>query len=186
VIEQRDAPRPLFPEVVSMKRPISSDSAEDAFSGFPVVLATVSGKKDNVITLAMCHVFSFRPPLIGIGVGPKRYSHGLLKAGKDFAVNVPSKALLEAVEICGSKSGRRVDKFRAAGLTKEKAKKISAPLIAECPVNIECVKVKELDTGDHTWFIGEVVAARADPSYDRNRDMLLYWGDYRTVGDVIK
>jgi flavin reductase (DIM6/NTAB) family NADH-FMN oxidoreductase RutF len=186
VIEQLDVPRTLLLEAIRMKKPISSDSAEDAFSGFPVVLATVSGERDNVITLAMCHVFSFTPPLIGIGVGPKRYSHGLLKASKDFAVNVPSKAILKAVEVCGSRSGRRVDKFQAAGLTKEKAEKISAPLIAECPVNIECVKVKELETGDHTWFIGEIVAARADPSYDRNRDMLLYWGDYRTVGDVVK
>src|SRR5512137_2393274 len=85
-----------------MKKSITSDSAEDAFSGFPVVLATVSGHKDNIITLAMCHVFSIRPPLLGIGVAPKRFSHGLLKASKDFAINIPSKNLLKAVEICGA------------------------------------------------------------------------------------
>ncbi len=169
-----------------MKKSMSSDAAEDAFSGFPVVLATVSGEKDNVITLAMCHVFSFHPPLLGIGVAPKRFSHGLLKASKDFAVNVPSKHMLKAVEICGSKSGRRVDKFEASGLTKEKAEKISAPLIAECPVNIECQKVNEFEAGDHTWFVGEIVAARADPDYERNRDMLLYWGDYRTIGEKVE
>jgi flavin reductase (DIM6/NTAB) family NADH-FMN oxidoreductase RutF len=169
-----------------MKNPITSDAAEDAFSGFPVVLATVSGEKDNIITLAMCHVFSFNPPYIGVGVGPKRYSYGLLKASKDFAVNIPSRSILKAVEVCGSKSGRRMDKFQASGLTKEKAEKISAPLIAECPVNIECVKVKEVEAGDHTWFIGEIVAARADPRYERNRDMLLYWGEYRTIGDPVK
>jgi flavin reductase (DIM6/NTAB) family NADH-FMN oxidoreductase RutF len=169
-----------------MKNPITSDAAEDAFSGFPVVLATVSGEKDNIITLAMCHVFSFNPPYIGVGVGPRRYSYGLLKASKDFAVNIPSRSILKAVEVCGSKSGRRMDKFQASGLTKEKAEKISAPLIAECPVNIECVKVKEVEAGDHTWFIGEIVAARADPRYERNRDMLLYWGEYRTIGDPVK
>lgn len=169
-----------------MKRPISSDSAEDVFSGFPVVLVTVAGKKDNIITLAMCHVFSFHPPLVGIGVAPRRYSHGLLKASKDFAVNVPSKAILKAVKVCGSRSGRKVDKFLVSGLTKEKARKVSAPLIAECPVNIECVKVDEIDSGDHTWFVGKIVAARADQAYDKNRDMLLYWGDYRTIGKVVK
>jgi flavin reductase (DIM6/NTAB) family NADH-FMN oxidoreductase RutF len=169
-----------------MKKSISSDSAEDAFSGFPVVLATVSGEKDNIITLAMCHVFSFKPPLLGIGVAPKRFSYGLLKNSKDFAVNIPSKSLLKAVEICGSKSGRRVEKFQAAGLTREKADKISAPLIAECPVNIECVKVNEVEAGDHTWFVGEIVAARAEPDYDCKRDMLLYWGDYHTIGEIVK
>jgi len=169
-----------------MKKPISSDEAEDAFSGFPVVLGTVSGEKDNIITLAMCHVFSFNPPYIGVGIGPKRYSHGLFRASKDFAVNIPSKKMLKAVEICGSKSGRRTDKFEASGLSKEKAEKIAAPLIAECPVNIECVKVKEVEAGDHTWFIGEIVAARSDPSYDKNKDMLLYWGEYRTIGELVK
>jgi flavin reductase (DIM6/NTAB) family NADH-FMN oxidoreductase RutF len=169
-----------------MKKTIASDAAEDAFSGFPVVLATVSGAKDNIITLAMCHVFSFRPPLLGIGVSPKRFSYGLLKASDDFAVNIPSKNMLKAVEICGSKSGRRVDKFEASGLTKEKAEKISAPLIAECPVNIECKKVDELEAGDHTWFVGEVVSAKADVSYKPDRDMLLYWGEYRTIGKIVK
>jgi flavin reductase (DIM6/NTAB) family NADH-FMN oxidoreductase RutF len=172
--------------MMNMKKSISSDDAEDAFSGFPVVLGTVSGKKDNIITLAMCHVFSINPPYIGVGIAPKRFSYGLFKASKDFAVNIPSRKILKAVEICGSKSGRRTDKFEASGLTKEMAEKITAPLIAECPVNIECVKVKEVEAGDHTWFIGEVVAARLDPTYDKNKDMLLFWGDYRTIGDLVK
>lgn len=171
---------------MAVKKVISSEEAEDVFAGFPVVLATVSAERDNIITLAMCHVFSFRPPLLGIGVAPRRYSYGLLKASKDFAVNIPSKEMLRAVQICGTKSGRSTDKFEAAGLTREKAERISAPLIAECPVNIECVKVKEVEAGDHTWFIGEIVAARATPSYDRYRDMLLYWGEYRTIGQPVR
>jgi len=169
-----------------MKKSISNDDAEDAFSGFPVVLGTVSGERDNIITLAMCHVFSFKPPYLGVGIGPRRYSHGLFRASEDFAINIPSKKILDAVEVCGSKSGRKTDKFEASGLTKERAEKIAAPLIAECPVNIECVKVKEVEAGDHTWFIGEIVAARADPRYDKNKDMLLYWGEYRTIGRLVK
>jgi flavin reductase (DIM6/NTAB) family NADH-FMN oxidoreductase RutF len=168
-----------------MKRRITADEAQDCFSGFPVVLGTVGGTKDNIITLAMCHVFSFRPPYIGVGIGPKRFSHGLFKASQDFAVNIPDRKLLKQTEICGSKSGRRVDKFEASGLTREKASKISAPLIAECPVNIECVKVNEVDAGDHTWFIGEVVAARKDPHYS-TANMMLYWGEYRVIGRLVK
>jgi len=168
-----------------MKQKITADDAEDCFSGFPVVLASVGGEKDNIITLAMCHVFSFRPPYIGVGIGSKRYSYGLFKGSKDFAVNIPDKKLLKATEICGSKSGRRVDKFEAAGLTREKAEKISSPLIEECPVNIECVKVNEVEAGDHTWFVGEIVAARKSPSYDK-ADMMLYWGEYRVIGELIK
>jgi flavin reductase (DIM6/NTAB) family NADH-FMN oxidoreductase RutF len=168
-----------------MKNSIAPDKADESFAGFPVVLATVSGSKDNVITLAMCHVFSFKPPLIGVGIAPRRFSHGLFKESKDFAINVPDKKMLRAVQICGSKSGRDVDKFSASGLTKEKADKITAPLIAECPVNIECVKVQETEAGDHTWFIGEVVAARSSPEY-RKADMIFFWNDYRVIGDLVK
>jgi len=168
-----------------MKREIPAGDGTDAFSGFPVVLCSVGGEKDNIITLALCHVFSFKPALVGIGVAPARFSYGLLQKSKDFAVNIPTKPLLKAVEVCGSKSGRRVDKFQAAGLTKEKASKISSPLIAECPVNLECVKVKEVETGDHVWFIGEVVAARREMTYDP-ADMLLYWSDYRVIGPKVE
>lgn len=150
-----------------------------------MVLCTVAGRKDNIITLAMCHMFSFRPALVGVGVAPKRFSYGLLKASEDFAINIPDRRLLKATELCGTKSGRDIDKFTAAGLTKEKAEKISAPLIAECPVNIECVKVNEVETGDHTWFVGEVVAARKDPCYDK-ANMMLYWGEYRVIGELVK
>jgi flavin reductase (DIM6/NTAB) family NADH-FMN oxidoreductase RutF len=66
-----------------------------------------------------------------------------------------------------------------------RTERISSPLIEECPVNIECVKVKEVDAGDHTWFIGEIVAARKDPSYDK-ADMMLYWGEYRVIGELVK
>lgn len=169
----------------SVKKDISPEEAEDCFSGFPVVLATVKGAKDNIITLAMCHVFSFKPPYIGVGVSPKRFSYALFKESKDFAVNIPDRKLLRATEVCGSKSGRRVDKFEASGLTREPAKMVSAPLIAECPVNLECTKVKEVEAGDHTWFVGEIVAARKDPSYQLS-DMMLYWGEYRVIGEIVK
>ncbi|UCE81294.1 MAG: flavin reductase family protein [Methanobacteriota archaeon] len=166
------------------KQKLSPDDAGDVFSGFPVVLGTVKGQKDNIITLALCHVFSFSPVLIGVGIAPERYSYGLFRGCRDFAVNIPDASMLRAVKVCGAKSGRNVDKFEAAGLTREKGEKVSAPLIAECPVNMECVKTHEIETGDHTWFIGEIVAARKRKSYDKSK-MILYWGDYRTIGAQI-
>ena len=168
-----------------MKRKLSPVDAQDAFSGFPVVLGTVHGEKDNVITLALCHAFSFSPPLMGVGIAPERFSFDLFKESDDFAVNIPDVSTLRAVKICGAKSGRDVDKFEAAGLTKEKADVVSAPLIAECPVNIECVKRQEVETGDHVWFIGEIVAARQKEDYDPKK-ALLYWGEYNTIGELVK
>ena len=168
-----------------MKQAMTADQAENCFSGFPVVLASVGGKKDNIIALAMCHIFSMKPPYLGVGIAPRRFSHELFKESKDFAINIPNRGMLKAVVTCGTKSGRDVDKFQVSGLTREKATKISSPLIAECPVNIECVKVNEIEAGDHTWFVGEIVSSKKDLSY-RNADMLLYWGEYRVIGELVK
>lgn len=61
-------------------------------------------------------------------------------------------------------SGKNVDKFSETGLTKENAKKVRAPLILECPVNLECVVREKLDLGSHRLFVGEVMETHIDES----------------------
>lgn len=152
------------------------------FPCFPCVLVTVS---DNIITIGMVHIFSFNPPLIGIGVSPHRHSFHLIKKAKEFVVNVPARQLLTAVTYCGEHSGRDGDKYRATGLTREPAVRLSTPAIKECPVKFECRLVQEVEAGDHSWFIGEIVAVTADPHF-RREDAILYWGGfYRLPGTVI-
>ena len=58
-------------------------------------------------------------------------------------INLTTEELAFATDYCGVKSGRDVDKFKETGLTREKAEKVKAPMIAEAPVSIEC-KVKEI------------------------------------------
>ncbi|MCK4757876.1 MAG: flavin reductase family protein [Thermoplasmata archaeon] len=154
---------------------------------FPVCLITVGkGKEANIITAAMVHVFSFEPPLIGIGIALQRHSHGLLDKEEDFVVNVPGKDLVKETLACGTVSGKEVDKFGLYGLVKTESCKVSAPSISQCPVNFECKKVQKVTTGDHDWFIGEVVAVMVDKKYKRG-DGLLYWGgEFRLPGKIIK
>lgn len=169
-----------------MKKNVNPDVGYRAFPAFPTVLVTAnSNGRDNIITLAMVHMFSFSPPLIGIGVAPKRHSYRMVRESGEFAVNVPGKELLEQVLFCGTKSGRDTDKFRETGLTPVKGEKISAPLIAECPLNMECKVVREIETGDHVWFIGEVKAVHMDENYNKE-DIITYWGgEFRLIGKVI-
>jgi flavin reductase (DIM6/NTAB) family NADH-FMN oxidoreductase RutF len=54
-------------------------------------------------------------------------------------------------------SGKTVDKFAETGLTPEPATKVKAPLIKECPVNIECLVKKQVPLGAHRLFLGEIV-----------------------------
>lgn len=152
------------------------------FPCFPCVLVTVDR---NIITLGLVHIFSFNPPLLGIGVAPARHSFGLLKQTREFVVNIPTRDILAAVSLCGERSGRTCDKFEATGLTVEPSAKVRTPSIQECPVKFECRIVQETETGDHTWFIGQVVHVAAREDYSRD-DAILYWGgSYRLPGPVI-
>ncbi|MEW6307432.1 MAG: flavin reductase family protein [Bacillota bacterium] len=131
----------------------------------PAALISVAGEpRPNLITLAWVGVVCSDPPVLSIGVRPTRYSHGLIEAAGDFAVNLPTAAMARAVDLCGNLSGRDEDKFARAGLTAYPATRISSPLVAECPVNVECRLRQAIPLGSHTLFLGEVVAVHAEES----------------------
>ena len=73
-------------------------------------------------------------------------------------INIPTTDLIEQVEYCGTKSGRDVDKFEETKLTPKPAEYVDAPLIDECPVNIECQVVDKMRPGTYTMFAGKVLA----------------------------
>ena len=157
----------------------------------PVYLVSMKheGAK-NIISIGMFAVFSGKPLLVGIGLGPSRYSFELIRKSKEFVVNAVDDKMADAVRICGEKSGRDTDKFAEAKLTPAKALRVSAPLIEESPVNIECRVVKEVEVGDHVWFIGEVLAAHVREGYDWKDSLLLKWvgedGFYHKVGAKVQ
>jgi flavin reductase (DIM6/NTAB) family NADH-FMN oxidoreductase RutF len=119
----------------------------------------------NIITLGEIYNLSIRKPVIvGIGIAPERYSHQLICQCREFVVNLPRASMLDKVLACGKVSGRsQPDKFRLAGLTPIAAQKVKPPLIAECPINLECRLVGEPETiGDHDHFRGEVLVEHVD------------------------
>ncbi len=146
-------------------------------------------KKKNIIAIGMFGYFSGKPTLVGVGIAPSRYSCDLIRKSGEFVVNVVDEKLLDAVQICGEKSGRDVDKFELAKLTPKKGVKMNAPLIEESPLSIECKVVKEVEVGDHVWFMGEVVATSVREGYDWKDGLLFKWigedGFYHKVGERI-
>lgn len=118
--------------------------------------------KPNIITLAWSMPISMKPAVVGISIAPSRYSHGLIADTKEFAINIPTRDIVKQTLYCGRVSGRSVDKFKQSKLTPIPARKIKPPLIKECIAHLECRVTQQLSIGDHTLFIGEVVAARAD------------------------
>jgi len=130
----------------------------------PVVLVTCVDAvgKPNIITLGMYMPISHDPPQVVIGVSPKRYSHDLIVEQREFVVNSPGFDFAAKTHICGVKSGRDVNKWVEAGFTPKPAQKVHPPIIEECYGHMECEVVNRVTCGDHTLFVGEVVAASID------------------------
>jgi flavin reductase (DIM6/NTAB) family NADH-FMN oxidoreductase RutF len=159
----------------------------------PVVLVSCGlGQRANIITLAWVGTLCSEPPLVSIGVRPSRYSHGLIEEVGEFVVNVPDSEQVRWVDYCGVVSGRDEDKWAACGFTPAPATKVQVPVIAECPVNIECRVHRTLSLGSHDLFIGEVVAVQMDETVLGERDHLDFakarpfaflGGEYRQVGE---
>jgi len=130
----------------------------------PVVLVSCGRMEGprNIVTVAWTGVACSDPPMITIALRPDRYSCELIRRYGDFVVNVPHREQLQAVDWCGTVSGRDVDKFAAMGLTARAAARTAAPLIEECPVNLECEVRHQLRLGSHWLFVGEVLAVQVD------------------------
>jgi flavin reductase (DIM6/NTAB) family NADH-FMN oxidoreductase RutF len=88
----------------------------------------------------------------------------------EFVVNLTKEDQLDVVDYCGNTSGKNVDKFKETDLNPIKGEKVNAPLIKECPFNLECVVRKILELGSHDLFIGEIVAVHADEEYLDKKD----------------
>lgn len=150
--------------VILMKIDLNVNDRLQAGPPSSVVMATCvdAEGKANIITLGMYMPISFSPRLICIGISPKRFSHDLIVDAGEFVVNVPSIDLTDVMDFCGTESGRIHDKFAATGLTPTPARMVRPPLIKECFGHLECKVVQTFVCGDHTVFVGEVVAASVD------------------------
>ncbi len=133
----------------------------------PVVMVSVADKnrKNNIITIAWAGTVCTNPPMVSISVRPERYSYPILCETGEFVINLTTSKLTYAVDFCGVRSGRDVDKFKELGLTAVRAEHVAAPLIAESPVNIECRVRQVTPLGSHHMFLADVVAVHAGQEY---------------------
>lgn len=159
---------------------------------FPIPVALVTSE-DNIITLAWIGTACHDPPMLCCAIRPERFTHGLIKESEEFVVNIPTRKILKEVDYCGMVSGRETNKFESAALTEKKAKKVSAPLIEECPVNIECTLEKIIPLGTHDLFIGRIVCVDVDESviedgkiaYKKINPLCYVKGEYCAVGETL-
>jgi len=123
------------------------------------VIVTASARgKDAAMTAAWHSSISFRPPLYGIAIAPKRFTYQLITESREFGINfIPSKKASISAAVGGT-SGQQMDKFERFNIQKEKPLKTTAPILKDAYAAYECKLVDSKSYGDHIWIVGEIVA----------------------------
>lgn len=121
--------------------------------------------KANFMTAAWCGVASSEPPMISVGIRPSRYTFKGIRQNMTFSANVPSSDLTRETDYCGIASGSKVDKVADCHFDVFYGKLGNAPLIEQCPVNLECSVVHILELGSHWLVIGRVEETHVSEDY---------------------
>lgn len=116
----------------------------------------------GVLTVAWINIVSSTPPTIAMGLRESRATLDLIQLSGSFTVNVPTASMAAVVDYCGLVSGRAHDKLAATGLTLTASAVVDAPIIEECPFNLECRVTAEHTVGSYRVILGEIVEAHAD------------------------
>lgn len=157
----------------------------------PVLVSCGTLEHPNILTIAWTGVLNTHPPMVSISVRPTRYSYPILMKQQEFVINLPTSSLCRETDFCGCRSGKDIDKFAACHFTPEPAQTVAAPLIAECPVNLECKIQTTQPLGTHVLMLAEITAVNVEERYVDSKGklnlqqmgLLAYaHGEYFTLG----
>jgi len=166
----------------------------------PVVLVTTrlgdnDNTADNIIPISWTGIVESAPHMININISKGKYSGEIIKKTKQFGIAIPGAGHLREVDICGTTHGDKVDKFNLTGFEKKDASIINAPLIKQCPINMECMLEDIVSFKSHDMFIGKIVATHLDDGFADEKgepdfkkiDILCYAnGDYWNLGTKLE
>lgn len=158
-----------------------------------VLVGSVVDGKANFMTAAWCAIACMKPPAISVAVNHSRHTLKGIQEKGTFSINVPSTELVRKVDFCGIYSGRKKDKSEMFDVFYGDLR--TAPLIRECPVNLECKLAHSLDLGSHSLVVGEIIQTyveedcltdgKADPQKIDPLVFLPSVQKYAKLGDLI-
>jgi flavin reductase (DIM6/NTAB) family NADH-FMN oxidoreductase RutF len=140
-----------------------------------LVISGNNNDRVNIMVAGWVMRTSFKPPLVAVSVGHTRHTHSLLEKYPEFVLSYPVKGQERIIDFCGTKSGRDADKISHLKIKTSPAQKVNLVLIEDSRVNFECRIVDRFKTGDHTIFVGEILAASGNP----DKKPLLNIGNYK-------
>lgn len=120
-----------------------------------LVGANVDGKA-NFLAVGGGGVANAEPPMIGVPIRHQRYTLKGIRQNLTFSINTPSIDLVREMDYCGITSGAKVDKVKVCQFKVFYGDLKTAPMIEQCPLNLECKVVQMLNLGSHSFVIGQV------------------------------
>ena len=119
--------------------------------------------KPNFMTVAWFTMASYKPARIAIALGKNHYTNPGIKENHTFSVCLPSEEMTEVTDYCGIVSGKKTDKSRIFDLFYGELK--TAPMIKDCPLNMECKLVEIVESGSNEIFIGEIIGVYTEERF---------------------
>lgn len=123
-----------------------------------VMVSCGTVESPNVLTVAWTGITCTKPAKTYISLRKSRYSHEIISSSGEFVINLTTEALVRTADFCGVRSGREINKFEKCNLTAEKATIVTAPMIAQSPVSIECRVTNVIELGSHDMFLADILA----------------------------
>jgi len=140
---------------------INTEDVGEFYQHYPKVAAVLTvnarGNK-NAMAAAWHSAISFKPPLYGVSVAPKRFTYQLILECKEFGINFVPFEAAELVASVGGSGGSGIDKFSKFSIAVEKPLKTNVPILKDAYAAYECKLVDNKTYGDHVWIVGEIVA----------------------------
>jgi len=144
-----------------------------------LIVCKDSKRKVNITPIGWFTLCNSKPRRWAICLYNKHYSHKVILETKEYVLCLPSYSQKDDILYCGSVHGWDTDKLKNCKLKTLPSQKIQPPIIENSIACFECKVVKTCDAGDHTIFIGEVLASyvsnRKDKTYNIGERNLVEW-----------
>ena len=152
--------------------------------------------KPNIMAIAWCGIANADPPMISLAIRKNRYTLKGINQNMTVSVNIPSHDLVKEIDYCGMVSGSKVDKVDVCKFKVFYGKLDNAPLIEQCPINLECKVVHILDLGTHSFVISQIeethvsdsCMTNGQPDVDKINPIAYIGGSakqYQAMGEVL-
>ncbi|MBD3190837.1 MAG: hypothetical protein GF308_09350 [Candidatus Heimdallarchaeota archaeon] len=150
----------------------------------PIILAgALVNDKPNFEEIGDVGIMGLNPALVYISSGKNHYTNKGILQHQTFSINIPTTKMLAKTDYCGTVSGEKVDKSELFEIFYGELR--NAPMIKECPVNLECEVVKEFSIQHRQVFVGEVIQAYVNEEFVIRENDKLRISDMRKLDPII-